>query len=281
MPFIKTSDGTSLFYSDGSEGKPIILIHGWAMGSDMWEYQVPHLTASGLRCIVYDQRGCHRSDQPAHGYDFDTLAADLAEVLGHLDLREVTLVGYSLGGGVIARYLARYGSDRIAQSILVASNTPCLLKTPKNLEGLDRSVVYDGFLAGLQTDRPHLLATTAPAFFGAGPDGVSVSQEIMQWGVGLCHRSSPKGMLDLYRAVNHTDFRPDMAAFTMPTLIIHGDADPFMPIEVSGRRTAQAIPGSQLEVYEGASHGLFFTHKDRLNSDLLAFVKTADVARHA
>jgi non-heme chloroperoxidase len=273
MPFIETIDGTSLFYSDRGTGKPALFIHGWAMGADMWEYQIPYLTSQGLRCIVYDQRGCDRSDQPAHGYDFDTLADDLAAVIGHLDLREVTLVGFSLGGGVVARYLTRHGGERIARSVLIASNTPYLLKTAENPEGLDRSVIYDGFLAGLKRDRPHLLASTAPAFFGAGMSGISVSPEIMQWAVGLCHRASPIGMLDLYRAVNETDFRRDMAAFKAPTLVIHGDADPFMPIETSSRRTARVILGSRLEVYAGASHGLFFTHKDRLNGDLLAFIK--------
>lgn len=273
MPFITTTDGTSLFYADWGAGRPVVLVHGWAMGAAMWEYQIPFLIAQELRCIVYDQRGCDRSDHPAHGYDFDTLADDLAALLERLDLREATLAGFSLGGGVIARYLARHGSERIARTALIASNTPYLLKTSDNPEGLDRSAVYDGFLAGLRSNRPQLLARAAVAFFGMESPGSEVSSELVRWAVDLCHRSTAIGMLGLYRAVNETDFRPDMAAFTMPTLVIHGDTDPFQPIDATGQRTARAIPASRLEVYAGASHGLFYTHRDRLNSDLLAFIE--------
>lgn len=267
MPFLETADGTKLYFADWGSGKPLVLIHGWAMGADMWEYQVPYLTAHGMRCIVYDQRGCGRSDQPSRGYDFDTLADDLATVMEKLDLREATLAGFSLGGGVIARYLTRHGGDRVARSVLVASNTPCLLKSAENPEGMDRSVVFDQFRTGLTVDRPHLLASAADPFFGA-----SVSAEMKQWAIGLCYQSSALGMLELYRASNETDFRGDMAAFTMPTLIIHGAADPFAHIDATARRTARAIPGSRLQVYEGAAHGLFITHREQLNRDLVEFV---------
>jgi non-heme chloroperoxidase len=272
MPFIETTDGTRLFYADWGSGPTIVLIHGWAMGSDMWEYQVADLTELGMRCIVYDQRGCHRSDQPSHGYDFDTSADDLAALMEQLDVRDATLVGYSLGGGILARYLSRHGSHRVARSVLLAAITPYLLRTDDNPEGMDRSVVYDNFRNGLRTDRPRLLADTAPAFFGAA----GVSPEMSQWAAELCHRSSAPGMRELYRAVNETDFRQDMAAFTMPTLILHGDADPFQPVEFTGRRSARAIPGSRMEIYPGASHGLFLTHRERLMRDLVAFVRAAD-----
>jgi non-heme chloroperoxidase len=273
MPYIETTDGTRIFYTDWGIGKPLILIHGWAMSSGMWEYQISALTSQGLRCISYDQRGCGRSDQPGYGYDFDTYADDLAAVLRQLRLNAVTLLGYSLGGGVVARYLSRHGSSVTAKAILVASNTPYLLKTADNPDGLDRSILYNNFAAGLHRDRPHLFAGTGPAFFNAGEPGIAVSGELMHWAADLCHSASPEGMLDLYRAVNETDFRSDMSAFTMPTLVIHGDADPFTPIELSGLRTARAIPGSRLEIYEGASHGLFYTHRDRLNNDILNFVQ--------
>lgn len=265
MPFLDAADGTTLYYADWGSGRPVVFIHGWAMNSNMWEYQLPWLIDQSVRCVVYDQRGCGRSDHPARGYDFDTLAADLYVVLRRVDAHHATLVGFSLGGGVIARYLARYGSDRVARTVMIGTNTPYLWKCDDNPEGLDRSRVYEGFMHGLQTDRPKLLAECAPAFFGEG----AVSKQMAEWVVGLCHGSNPVGMLELYRAVNHTDFRPDMAAFTMPTLIIHGDADPFQPIEATGRRTARAIRSSRLIEYEGASHGLFVTHRERLNADLL------------
>ncbi|HYZ83850.1 MAG TPA: alpha/beta hydrolase [Bryobacteraceae bacterium] len=270
MPYLKTKDGTSLSYTCWGAGKTLLLIHGWAMGSDMWEYQIPHLTAKGLRCITYDQRGCGRSDQPGHGYDFDTLADDLATVIEQLDLRDATLAGFSLGGAVVARYLARHGADRVARTVLVGSNTPFLLKGDDNPEGMDRSLVYDPFRAGIIADRPQYLKAVAGPFFGDHV-GVKVSEGIQDWAVGLCLQSSATGMLELYRAVNETDFRPDMAAFTVPTLIIHGDSDPFQPLEITAKRSAAAIKNSRLEVYQKASHGLFYTHRDRLNQDLLTF----------
>jgi non-heme chloroperoxidase len=267
MPFIEVHDGTRLHYADWGSGKPLLLIHGWAIGAAMWEYQIPSLIASGIRCIVYDQRGCGRSDHPSQGYEFSTLADDLAILIERLDLNAVTLAGWSLGGGVVARYLARHGGARVARSILISTNTPFLLKGENNPEGLDRSLIYDPFIAGLLDDRPQLLAKAAPLFFGA-----PVSPEIIGWAIGLSHTSSAVGMLQLFKAVHETDFRPDMAAFTMPTLIVHGSADPFQPLEATSERSHRAIPGSRLETYEGASHGLFFTHRERLNADLLEFI---------
>jgi len=273
MPFIDAADGTRLYYAEWGSGMPVVLIHGWATGADMWEYQISSLMANGVQCVVYDQRGCGRSDQPGNGYDFDTLADDLAIVLQRLALRDVALVGWSSGGGVLTRYLARHGAERVARSVLISANPPFLLKGENNPEGLDRSLVYDPFAAGLLHDRPQLLADGAAAFFGIGEPGINVSAEIVRWAIGLCHRSSAPGMIQLFRAVHETDFRSDLNAFTMPTLIIHGRADRFVPLEASSSRTHRAICGSRLEVYEGASHGLFYTHRKQLNADLLAFLK--------
>lgn len=230
------------------------------------------LSSQGLRCIAYDRRGCSRSDQPGHGYDYDTFADDLATLLEQLDLRDVMLVSYSSGGGDVARYLSRYGSDRISQTVLLGSITPFILKTADNPDGLDKSV-FDGMIAALESDRPQFLAASAPSFFGAGLPTVSVSPEMMQWGVGLALQASPKATIEMVRAFL-ADFRPDMGAFTMPTLIIHGDQDQNHPIDITGRKTAQAIPSSQFKVYEGAAHGLFVTHKEQLNRDLLAFIQS-------
>ena len=230
------------------------------------------LSDRGFRNIAYDQRGCGRSDQPSCGYDFTTYADDLTTLIEHLDLRDVTLVGYSLGGGVVARYLSRHGSNRIAKVALIGSTTPYLLKAEDNPEGMDRSLVYDPFLAGLRTDRPQLLANLAAPFFGLGRPGIAISAEMVQWATQMCLRASAKGMIDLYQVSCQSDLRPDMNAFTMPTLVIHGDADLFAPLDVTAQRTAQAIPASRLKVYENAAHGLFLTHREQLSNDLVAFI---------
>ena len=271
--FIETRDRVSLFYKDWGTGNPVVFVHGWALGADMWEYQMPSLAGKGLRCIAYDKRGCGRSGQPWGGYDFDTFADDLAMLIEQLDLREVTLVGHSMGCGDITRYLSRHGAERVARAALVAPTTPFILRTADNPEGLEKSV-FDNIVAELCRDRPRFLAASAPAFFGTGGPNSPVSQEMIQWAVGLFFQASPKAMTDMIRAMSETDLRKDMHAFTVPTLIIHGDADQGAPIDLTGRRTAQAIPGSELKVYEGAAHGLFITEKDRLNTDLLAFIQS-------
>ena len=238
IPYIETRDRTSLFYKDWGTGKSVVFVHGWALGADMWEYQMPFLTSQGLRCIAYDKRGCGRSSQPWNGYDFDTFADDLGAVIEHLDLHETTLVGHSMGCGDITRYLARHGAGRVARAALVAPTTPFILKTPDNPEGLDKSV-FDEIVAELGKDRPRFLAAGGPAFFGVGLPNVSVSPEMIQWAVGLFFQASPKAMIDMIRTMSETDLRGDMRAFTVPTLVIHGDADQGAPLDLTGRKTAQ------------------------------------------
>jgi pimeloyl-ACP methyl ester carboxylesterase len=249
-----------------------VLIHGWPLNAAMWEYQMPFLVDRGLRCVAYDRRGFGRSTHPGHGYDYDTFADDLAALLDALDLRDVTLVGYSMGGGEVARYLSRHGAARIARVALVGAITPFLLKTADNPGGMDKQF-YDDAVAALAHDRPRFFADAlGPMVFGAGQPGYAVSAELVQWVVGLCLQASPKATIDCVRAFSETDFRRDLRAVTVPTLIVHGDADLSVPIDLSARRVARAIPGSRLVEYPGAPHGLFFTEKDRLNADLLAFV---------
>ncbi len=270
MPYVMTRDGTSLFYNDWGTGQPVVFVHGGQLGADMWEYQLLDLVDHGLRCIAYDRRGCGRSDQPWHGYDIDTLADDLAALVDQLDLHDVTLVGHSNGCGDIARYLSRHGVSRIARAALIAPTTPFLLKTADNPDGVDQND-FDETIAQLSRDRPHFFAASAPAFLGVGLPNVSVSPALVQWGVGLALQASPRATIAMTRTFAETDFRPDMAAFTVPTLVIHGVGDQFAPLELCGRKTAELIPGVRLAVY-ATGHGLFLTEKARLNGDLLAFV---------
>ncbi len=272
MSFIETADHTRLFYNDWGSGPPIVLVHGWPLDGDMWEYQASHLASQGFRVVVYDRRGFGRSDQPWNGYDYDTLAGDLAAVIDRLDLRDVTLVGFSMGGGEVARYLARHGTARVARAALVAAVTPFLLKTADNPDGVERDT-FDGFVQGLEQDRPHFLAGFARNFFGAGLLSSPSSSELMQWTGNLAMLGSARAATACVRAFSETDFRPDMAAFTLPTLVVHGDADATVPLDISGRKTAQMIPGAVLKVYGGAPHALVFTDKGRLNADLLAFIR--------
>jgi non-heme chloroperoxidase len=271
MPLVQTNDGINLFYHDWGTGEPVLFVHGWVLGGDCWEYQMTELANAGLRCIAHDRRGCGRSDQPWDGYDMDTLADDLSQLIEHLDLRGATLVAHSMGAGEVTRYLSRHGTDRVARIVLVAPTTPFLLKTADNPFGLERAF-FDNFIVGLEKDRPQALTLAAPTFFGSGS---SVSQESVEWGIRLALRASLRATVALFRANAVTDYRPEMAAYTVPTLILHGDADQLAPLDVTGRRTAEAIPGSRLETYEGGGHGIFLTEKDRVTVGVRAFISSA------
>ena len=271
MPFNKAADGTDLFYKDWGSGRPVVFVHGWPLQADMWEYQMVPLFRSGLRTIAADRRGFGRSGQPAGGYDYDSLADDLAILLDALDLHDVTLVGFSMGGGEVVRYLARHGGARVSRAVLVSSVTPFLERTPDNPDGVDRGV-FDTMIEQLQTDRPHFLASFGKAFFGAGLLSSPVSAELLEWCGDMALQGSPLATLDCVRAFSGTDFRADLAAVRVPTLVIHGTSDATVPLEVSGRRTAASIAGARLVEYQGAPHGLFYTEKNRLNADLLGFI---------
>jgi pimeloyl-ACP methyl ester carboxylesterase len=276
MPFIQTDDRTQLFYRDWGAGQPIVFASSWAFSGEMWEYQTLPLSERDLRCITYDRRGHGRSDDPGRGYDFDTLADDLAALIEQLDLRDVTLVGHSTGCAEIARYLSRHGVSRIARVALISPTTPFVLRTADNPEGAPKSYL-DQHIEMIMRDRPaYFSGDGAISFFGLGsswPRGPLLSSEIVQWAIGLLLQASPKAVVELRRTANETDFRPDMRAFHAPTLIIHGDKDQSAPLELCGRRTAEAIVGSRLLIYEGAAHGLFLTERERLNRDLLAFIQ--------
>ncbi len=271
MPFIETADKTSIFYNDWGAGKPVVLIHGWPLNADMWEYQSVFLAQNGYRVISYDRRGFGRSSQPWSGYDYDTLADDLKALLDALDIQDATLVGFSMGGGEVARYMGRHSGARVSKAVLLSAVTPYLVKAADNPDGVDRGI-FDQMIGGLEKDRPNFLATFGKQFFGAGLLNFTVTTEILQWASTMALMASPKATLDCVRAFSETDFRADLAKFHVPTLIIHGDGDTTVPPSASARLTAKLVPGAAVKEYEGAPHAVFFTEMDRLNKDLLAFM---------
>lgn len=271
MAFIEAHDGTTLHVKDMGSGRPVLLIHGWPLTGDMFEYQTLALLEAGFRVITYDRRGFGQSGHPATGYDYDTFADDLASVIDGLDLDQVSLVGFSMGGGEIARYLSRHGSAKVAKAALVASVAPYLLKDESNPDGVDISV-FEDMKADIRKDRFAFLQSFAKTFYGVGLVTSPVSQGVLDWSFILGVMASPKATIDCVDAFGKTDFRPDLAAFTIPTLIIHGTADKTVPIETSGRAAAKGIPGAKFIEYDGEPHGLFATVPDRLNQDLIGFL---------
>jgi non-heme chloroperoxidase len=273
--FITTADQTKLYFKDwgSGSGTPVILMSGWPLTSDSWDDQAMALAEAGHRVISYDRRGFGRSSQPFSGYDYDTLADDLAAVIDQTGARDVSLVGFSMGGGEVARYMSRHDGRNVIKTVLVASVVPFMLKTDDNTGGTEQSV-FDGMAKGMSEDRAKFFAGFFKDFFGVSMLSHPVSQELMDWARGMAMQASLKATLECAKSFASTDFRPDLAAFTKPTLVIHGTEDQTVPIEASGRAAARAIKQSTLIEYAGAPHGLFATHKARLSSDLLAFVRT-------
>jgi non-heme chloroperoxidase len=271
VPFVTTVDGVSLFYRDWGTGPPVVFLAPWGLHSDWWEYQMAHLADQGLRCGACDRRGHGHSSEPVRGYDFDTLAGDLNTVMERLDLRGVTLVGHSMGAGEVVRYLARHGAGRVARIVLVAPITPFVLKTADNPDGADPASL-EAVRKVLSQDRPTGIAGAASGFFGEPKNPVST--EMKQWWINMLMDCSLKVLIELHHAFTETDFRPDLRAIAVPTLIVHGDCDTSTRLELTGQKTANFIRGSQLKVYEGAAHALPITHLDKLNADLLAFIKS-------
>lgn len=256
--FVETADGASLFHVDWGTGKPVLFTHAWGLNADIWEYQLVELADQGLRCVAYDRRGHGRSSDPGRGYDYDRLADDLAAVIDQLDLTDVTLVAHSMGNGEAVRYLRRHGSARVARLVMLSTIPP------------QSSSDFSALIAGLKQDRPAFFATSVTAFTGGHP---AVSPAMTEWVVAQFMRASPKGTIDCMRAIAGGDFRADMRAVTVPTLIAHGDKDLVNPFDTTARKVAELIAGATLKVYEGAPHGLVITHRDRLARDILAFAR--------
>ncbi|URW76835.1 alpha/beta hydrolase [Sphingomonas donggukensis] len=273
MTYIKTRDGTDLYVKDWGTGRPVILIHGWPLGADMWDAQAMAIADAGLRAIAYDRRGFHRSAQPWTGYDYDTLSDDLADVMAATGATEdVTLVGFSMGGGEVARYMSRHGGKGVAAAALVSSVVPYMLKTPDNPDGVPQET-FDGIADGIKKDRAHFFHKTFfPQFFGAGWVSSPVSEEVLDLTTATALAAGLKPTLACAEAFATTDFRPDLPHFKVPTLIIHGTADKTVPIDATGRAAAKGIAGAQLVEYDGEPHGLNVTASDRLTRDLLTFL---------
>ncbi|WP_299284351.1 alpha/beta hydrolase [uncultured Mucilaginibacter sp.] len=275
MPFLESKNNNEtpvkIFYQDLGQGKPVVLIHGWPLTSDSWEYQLNELPAHGFRVIAYDRRGFGKSDKPWGNYDYSTLASDLKALLDELDLNEVTLVGFSMGGGEVIRYLSLYGSERIAKIVLVSSIIPYLLKTDDNPEGVPQKM-FDEFETQLRDDRPKFLAAFGKQFYNDSLLKPVVSSEMLDWTQMLALTGSGKATIDCMKAFSSTDFRAEVSTVKVPTLIIHGDDDQTVPIKTSGEQASKLLPDAKFIIYKGAPHGLFITEKEKLTADLVDFI---------
>ena len=273
MLAVGTENGTpvELHYEDLGTGAPVVLIHGWPLSGRSWEAQVPALIAAGHRVITYDRRGFGSSSQPWNGYDYDTFAADLDALMTHLDLRDVTLVGFSMGGGEVVRYIANYGTSRVVKAVLASAVPPYLYKSDDNPDGgLDDATIAE-FQTGVIGDRIAFLDGFCTSFFSADKD-LKVSEMQRVYARDVAAFASPKGTLDCINAFGRTDFRGDLAKVTVPTLVIHGDSDGIVPFEVSGKRSAELIAGAKLVVIEDGPHAINASHPDQFNRALLDFL---------
>lgn len=260
-----------LHFEDYGAGKPVVLIHGWPLSGRTWENQVPALVAAGFRVITYDRRGFGSSSQPWTGYDYDTFTADLDQLMRHLDLRDATLVGFSMGGGEVARYVGKHGTERVSKAVFAAAIPPYMFKSKDNPEGGRDDASIATSEGGVKADRLAFLDNFSKLFFSADKD-LKVSEALRQYTRDIAAFASPKGTLDCIGAFGRTDFRDDLKKFNIPTLVIHGDSDAIVPFEVSGKRTAAAIPGAKLVVIKGGPHGINASHAEEFNKELLAFL---------
>jgi non-heme chloroperoxidase len=283
MSTVIVRDGTTIYYKDWGKGPAVTFSHGWPLNSDAWDGQMLFLAQHGYRCVAVDRRGHGRSSQPSTGNDMDGYADDLAAVIEALDLKNITLIGHSTGGGEVARYVGRHGRKRVAGAVLVAAVPPIMLKTAANPEGLPMEV-FDGIRAGVAGDRSQFYRDLAVKFYGANRPGAKVSQGILDqfwlW-------SMQAGALNAYESVkafSETDFNEDLRKFDFPTLVLHGEDDQIVPVKDSAKKSAKVIRGAKEIYYPGAPHGLTATHQDRVNTDLLAFLQdsvSVGVEKHA
>ena len=272
--YVTMKDGTQIYYKDWGAGPVVVFSHGWPLSSDAWEDQMMFLSSNGYRCIAHDRRGHGRSSQPWDGNNYDTFADDLATLLNTLNVKNAMLVGHSMGGGEVARYLGKYGSARVSKAVLLSSVTPLMLKTAANPDGTPLAA-FDGIRAGLQADRAQFYKDLTTPFFGFNRTGVKDSQGRRDTFTTLGMQSSLRTTYECVKQFSETDFTEDLKKITIPTLVIHGDDDQIVPIAASANNAIKLLKNGRLEVYKGASHAPAFMNKDRLNADLLAFLKQA------
>jgi len=274
MNTMTTKDGTQIYFKDWGAGQPVVFSHGWPLTSDAWEAQMFFLASHGYRCIAHDRRGHGRSSQPWNGNDMDTYADDLAELFEKLDLKNAVMIGHSTGGGEVARYIGRHGTKRVAKAVLMGAVTPIMIQTPANPGGLPMEV-FDGFRAAYLADRSQFFLNVASGpFFGFNRPGTKVSQGLINfwWLQGMM--AGHKNAYDCIKAFSETDFTEDLKKFDVPTLILHGDDDQIVPIGASAMLSAKLVKNSILKIYPGGTHSLGDTNKDKLNQDLLEFIRS-------
>jgi len=272
MSMITTKDGTQIYYNDWGKGEPVCFSHGWPLSADAFEDQMFFLASRGYRCIAHDRRGHGRSGQPWNGNDLDTYADDLAELVQQLDLKNVTHVGHSTGGGEVARYIGRHGTKRVAKAVLISAIPPLMLKTPANPVGTAIEV-FDQLRAAVAADRSQFWKDLSMAFYGYNRPGAKISEGVRDsfWLQGMM-AGFPASYFCI-KAFSETDTTEDLKKFDVPTLIMHGDDDQIVPIAAAAMQSSKIVKGAQLKIYKGAPHGMCTTHKDLINADLLAFMQ--------
>ena len=278
MSTITTKDGTQIYYKDWGKGPVVTFSHGWPLNADMWDGQMLFLEQNGFRVIAHDRRGHGRSSQSATGNDMNGYADDLAALIEALDLDDVTLVGHSTGGGEVARYIGRHGTNRVARAVLIAAVPPLMLKTPANPEGLPIEV-FDGLRAGLVKDRAQTYREFAPGFYGANRPSAAVSQGILDQFWLWSMQAGLKNAYESIKAFSETDFTEDLKKFDVPTLVLHGEDDQIVPVHDSARKSARLIKGAKDVYFPGAPHGITATHQDQINAELLRFLQSSPAPR--
>jgi len=271
--YIETAPNVKLYVKDYGQGKPVILIHGWPLSNEMWEYQIENLVENNCRVIAYDRRGFGKSSQPWDGYSYDTLADDLKAIIDQLKLTDVTLVGFSMGGGEVVRYFSRHAGKNVTKAILIASITPFLLKTESNPEG-SSAEENEEKANQMREDRIGYIDKFGENFFGMSFMNKPLSTPLLEYYRMLCSLASPRATLECAKSFSTTDFRDEMKLIDVPTLIIHGNKDEIVPIEISSEKAATLILDTTFLIYEEAPHGLFYTERKKLNNDLIEFINS-------
>ena len=272
MSRIRTKDGTEIYYKDWGTGRPVIFSHGWPLSADAWDAQMLFLGQKGFRVIAHDRRGHGRSDQPWNGNEMNTYADDMADLLNALDVKDATLVGHSTGGGEVTRYIGRHGTSRVAAAVLIGAVPPLLLKTPANPDGIPLSA-FDEIRAGVAANRSQYFKDMSMPFYGYNKPGAKISEGVREsfWLQGA--QSSIVGAYDCIKAFSETDFTEDLKKFDIPTLVLHGEADQIVPIDISAKRSSKIIPNATLKIIPGAPHGMATTHADQINGILFEFLE--------